>query len=843
MRTELILAWRYLAVRRVRSILTTLSILLGVALIYGLNSLMPVFMEGFSQNLMAMSGYVDLSLTAASGSTFRTDRIDPMRQVDGVDAVNLQLRRNIVLSGATAPSGRNGNPIASLTITGVEPASFDSFHLPKTTGGAWLTDDTSGRGIVLSAPLADSLGMGVGDDLILPTGNGTMTFRVVGVMAQMPSAAKDELWMSLENAQNLFSLPGQALLAEFRFKTGADAQAVTDAILDAGGAGWSTAVSQTGSEFESALRMGNSVFMALGAIALLMGAFIIFVTFRTMVAEHRRDIGLLRAVGMTRGGVVRVILFEGLIQGVIGSVGGLLVGTALTWIMVGSIRGMWEDLTHQTLGRPALDFGLMALAIALGLVTTLVGGCVPAIGAARIQPLDALRPIEPMGTRITRRRTVAGFILLAMSVLCLPWGNEGLTALGMLLFFIGIGVAGPILVGPGVRVFGRLLAALFPSENGLAGGNLQRNPRRASATMMTVGIGMSLLVAVFGLVTSLLGAMEGYLDKSLGSDYIIYPQSIILNTGNVGAGPELLASIRSTEGVSDATSLKVTSAKAGSLGIQVVGVEPQAYARLSGLTFSQGSEDAWERLPSGEVILNGIMASATGLRKGDTVSLETGTGARDYVIAGVGLDFINAKINTVYMSQTALKEAFGEQPDMLLLANRTPGASEPEVRKRLDTALSGHPAFSLQAVEVYKNSLVGDLRNTMSSMYFLLVFLLLPSLIALVNTISISVIERTRELGVLRALGMLRKQMRAMITAESLLLSSLGVAIGMIGGVWMGVVLLRATATAGFPMEWSFPWTGLVAAAFCGVAFALVGARQPAKHAARLDVVKALQYE
>lgn len=843
MRTELTLAWRYLAVRRVRSILTTLSILLGVALIFGLNSLMPVFMESFGKNLMAMSGQVDLSLSTSSGGTFQTARIEPLRQVEGVDTVALQLRRNIVLSGAAAPRDRDGNPYPSLTISGVEPALYESFHLPKAKEGAWLSADAAEPEIVLSAPLAASLALGVGDALTLPTADGATRFRIIGVLAPMPTAAKDELWMTLADAQQVFGQSGQAQLAEFRFRSGADAQAVTDAILAAGGSGWSTAGAESGAEFESALAMGNSVFMAFGVIALLMGAFIIFVTFRTMVAEHRHDIGLLRAIGMTRGGVVRVILYEGLIQGVIGSLGGLLVGAAMTWAMVGSIRGMWEELTHQTLGRPAPNVGLMALSVALGMLTTLAGGFIPAIGAARIHPLDALRPAEPMGSRITRRRTVIGITLLVLSVLCLPFGNDSLTALGMLLFFIGIGVAGPVLVRPVVRLFGRLLVVLFPSENGLAGGNLERNPRRASATMMTVGIGMALLVSIFGLVTSLMAAMTGYLDKSLGSDYIVYPQSIILNTGNVGAGPELLAAIRSTEGVSDATSLKVTSAKTGDLGIQVVGVEPQAYARLSGLTFSQGSEEAWERLGKGEVILNGILANAAGLRLGDTISLETPDGQRAYVIAGVGLDFLNAKINTVYMSQADLAAAYGNQPDMLLLANRGADADDSAVQKRLESALSGHPTFTLQAVTEYKNGLIRDLKTTMSSMYFLLVFLLLPSLIALVNTISISVIERTRELGVLRALGMLRRQVRAMITAESLLLSALGVVFGMIGGVWMGIVLLHATATAGFPMAWSFPWAGLAAAAVCGIAFALIGARQPAKHAAKLDVVKALQYE
>ncbi len=434
MKTELILAWRYLAVRRVRSILTTLSILLGVALIFGLNSLMPVFMESFGKNLMAMSGHVNLTLTASSGGTFQSGRIDPLRQVAGVDAVALQLRRNIVLSGEAAPRDRDGNPFPSLTISGVEPAPYESFHLPKTATGAWLGQDAAEPGVVLSAPLAASLGLGVGESLTFPTADGNMTFRIVGVLAPMPSAAKDELWMTLENAQRLFGQPGQATQAEFRFKTGADAQTVTDAVLAAGGAGWSTAGPESGTEFESALKMGNSVFMAFGVVALLMGAFIIFVTFRTMVAEHRHDIGLLRAVGMTRGGVVRVILYEGLIEGVIGSLGGLLVGAALTWAMVGSLRGMWEDLTHQPLGWPAPNLGLVALSVALGMLTTLAGGFVPAIGAARIHPLDALRPAEPMGTRITRRRTVIGIILLVLSLVCLPFGSDGLTALGMLLW-------------------------------------------------------------------------------------------------------------------------------------------------------------------------------------------------------------------------------------------------------------------------------------------------------------------------------------------------------------------------------------------------------------------------
>jgi len=212
-------------------------------------------------------------------------------------------------------------------------------------------------------------------------------------------------------------------------------------------------------------------------------------------------------------------------------------------------------------------------------------------------------------------------------------------------------------------------------------------------------------------------------------------------------------------------------------------------------------------------------------------------------VVAVGLDYLNAKAATGYISQANLSADFHESSDLLLMANKAPDANAASVRAALNGIVKRYPAFTLFESTEWRTSMMGTFEGVIGALYFLMIALALPSLIALINTLAINVIERTREIGMIRAVGGTRRQVRRMILAESLLLSALGVALGILAGLWMGYALVGAMGIVGFNLTYFFPAASVLVAIAVGLIFGVLAALIPARQAARLNIVTALHYE
>jgi putative ABC transport system permease protein len=242
------------------------------------------------------------------------------------------------------------------------------------------------------------------------------------------------------------------------------------------------------------------------------------------------------------------------------------------------------------------------------------------------------------------------------------------------------------------------------------------------------------------------------------------------------------------------------------------------------------------------MIANAIYASQNGLSPGDLVMLETPKGTLGYRVAGVGSDYLNAKLATIYVSQAELKKEFDVTTDVLVLATLRPGADRASTKKALDTIAADFPAFKLYESQQWKAEQLITFDQTMTMMYAMIGVLALPSLLALMNTLAMSVLARTREIGMLRAVGSTRAQVRRMVLAESLMLAAIGTLFGLVAGVWLGYALVEAMNGI-FPMPYTFPTGGVITAVVVGVTFAMIAAILPARSASKLDVVAALHYE
>jgi putative ABC transport system permease protein len=322
---------------------------------------------------------------------------------------------------------------------------------------------------------------------------------------------------------------------------------------------------------------------------------------------------------------------------------------------------------------------------------------------------------------------------------------------------------------------------------------------------------------------------------------VFIPNGLLLGGTHVGADQALVQRIGDTPGVGDVATMRLGQAELGKTQVQVVGIDPVVYPKVASFTFSQGSSESdIAKLGTGRTMLvNGITTSQQGLRVGRKVALQTPNGLKDYTVVGVATDYLNAKLSTIYISQDNLKGDFNVTSNVLVLANAKPGAPKPAVRAALGRLIASYPQFVVYDSASFKATQTRLFSQTFVVFDVLIAMFALPTLLALLNTLAISVLARTREIGMLRAVGTTRGQVRGMVVAEALLLAAVGVVLGIVGGIALGYSL-NATM---YVMPYYFPTGGIVVAVVAGFGFALLASIIPARTAAKLDIVTALHYE
>jgi putative ABC transport system permease protein len=862
---RLTLAARYLAGRKLRAFLTTLAVVFGVLVIFGMNILVPTMLQSFQAGMMAATDAVDLTATLKSGNAFPAATLDKLSGIEGLRSMQGILARSVNLPADFYDHDpKMADRVAALSLIGLEPGTARTVRPYVVRDGRFLQkDDTDAA--VITASLAESIGLKLGDALSLPTAEGLVRLTIVGLRSPRALPGNEEVLVTLAEAQKLFAQPGQISSIEANFVTSdASQRSVIKASVEAAlGSGFTLETLATEGSLFAALQAASIGFSAFGVLALFMGAFIIFNTFRTIVAERRRDIGMLRAIGASRGTIVGMIVAEGLIQGVLGTAIGMLAGYLLALVGMAAIGPMIASFVHVKIGLPIVTPGIVIVSVVVGVGVTLAAGLFPALSAGRVTPLEALRPVADTVShrRVMGAGAVAGIVLAALALLALASGSTSLLALGAVMFMTGIVLVAPALVRPLSLVFGALLGRLFArnATGTLAQNNLSRQPSRAAVTASTTMIALAIIVALGGMTVSISKGFLGILRKSLGSDYLFVPPAIAVWQNDVGAKGDLASALRGIDGVDrvstirygaaviDTTSLRTIkgSAAGGGAMTSILGIDPTDFPLVSALSFSDGtSEKAFAALAGGRtIIINPILATSIGARVGVMLPLETAEGRQDYRVVGVATDFLNAKIATAFISQDNLARDFHRTDDVFLQLNLKPGADTAKAGAAIREAAGRYPQFSVIQGREYSNQMADYFTAVFSALYVLFAFMALPSLLTTINTLAISVIERTREIGMLRAVGTTRKQVSRTILAEALLLAALGAVFGLAAGLYLGYLLVQAMASAGFPVQYIFPWGGLVSAAVIGLVFGALASIIPARKAAGLEIVQALRYE
>ncbi len=832
------LAWRYLRGRPGRTVLTTLAIVFGVALIFGLNGMMPSLIDVFNRMLFSSAGQVDMSVTSTSGGTFDPSIADDVAHVPGVAAATPLLRRSVGM-----PSD---SPVTIITLVGIDPRTAAKVREFGLTSGRMIASGDGGE-VVIGSDTAEKLRLGIGSTLELPTVSGLQKYIVVGLLAGGSSPSGPEAYVTLADAQRVLGAGAKISSVEARFVPGADRASVEAAVARKLGADFNAGGLSSDNSLLASVQVGGFAFTMFGVFALVMGGFIILNTFRTLVAERRHDIGMLRAIGADRRTILGIFMFQSVLQGALGTAAGLALGYLITLAGLAAYAPLLRDIVRidATLS-PSYSPTTWITAITLGMGVTILGAVIPARQAARVTPLEALRPQVAEVTERERSRWVTvGWVVLAASVPMLLVRESTWVGLGATCAIVGLVMVAPALIEPLARGLSFIMRPFSPATADLATSNVTRQPGRAAATASAILVSLAVVVAMLGLITSIYAGFFDYLDRSLGSDFVFIPQGLILGGSHIGADEALVRRIADAPGVGDVATMRLGMAKVGAGQVQVVGIDPVSYPKVASFTFSGDTTQAdIGKLATGRTVLvNGLYASQNGISVGERLAIETPNGLKYYTVAGVATDYLNAKLATLYISQERLAEDLNVTNNVLVLANAKPGAPLPAVKAALERLIANYPQFVLYDTQSFKASQGAIFANTLGVFYVLIGFFALPTLLALLNTLAISVLSRTREIGMLRAVGTTRRQIKGMVVAEALLLGAVGVLFGLAGGVALGYALVYAMNATGFAMPYYFPWSGIVVATIAGFTFALLASIVPARTAAKLDIVTALHYE
>jgi putative ABC transport system permease protein len=698
--------------------------------------------------------------------------------------------------------------------------------------------------VAIDAGTAERHGFGVGDRVRILFRGPARTFRVVGIarfgsagnLAGATLAAFDT-----PTAQEVLGRPGRFDSIAVSADPGISAAELRDRIARALPSGIEAVTGDTlAREGARSIRRGlgfvTTFLLVFAYVALFVAAFIVFNTMSITVAQRSRELALLRAVGATRGQVARSVLAEGVASGLVASVAGMAGGVGLARLLVAVLASGGADIpAHGTVFAPRTALVALVTGVAVSALATLV----PAWRAGRVPPVAALRDVVPSGDHPLRRRVVGGLGLLgAGSALVLAAlfadlrNGLAVVGLGMAGVFVGTTLLSPLAVVPLGRLLGAPFGHLLGAAGKLAHRNALRDPRRTAATASALMVGLGLVSAVAVTASSARASVETVIRRNLGADFLVSAR------GFSGFSPEVARRLQRLPEVGVASGIRFGTFRVDGAVRTVEGVEPPALGTVVHVEMVAGSVTALAR---GALLVDRTVARDRGWQVGERVdAVFARTGHRSLVIGGIYEP--NQLLGQFVLSTAVFEANFSEPLDLIVGVTVAPGTDPSAARRAIERAVSDFPNVEVRDQSEYARSLKDRVDQVLALAYGLLGLAIVIALIGIVNTMSLSVMERTREIGLVRAVGMSRRQVRRMIRWEAVVVAVLGAALGLAIGVAFGATLVRALRDQGIE-RLAVPVGSLLVFVVLSAIAGMVAAALPARRAARLDILAAVTTE
>jgi putative ABC transport system permease protein len=837
-----------LLAHKVRLGLTALAIVLGVAFVAGTFILTDTMGKAFDDLFatvnkgvaVQVSGVPKFESNGAGGETagaaerVPTELLATIRGVDGVRAAEGGLtgyaqlvdKKGKAISTGGAPTfGVSWTDDASLN-----PLRLRQGRAPKASGE-----------IVVDAHTAQSHELHVGDQVTVLLEGPPMKATIVGIAG---FGEADNLGGATlvafdpQTAQTALNGKGKFDEIDVASKPGVSPEELRDRIQNVLPANFQAktgqeAAQKNSDDIKQALSFFNIALLVFAAIALFVGAFIIFNTFQILVTQRTRELALLRALGASPAQVRRSVIAEALIVGFLASVAGLAAGFLLAVGLQGLLKAFGIDLPSTTM--QLLPRTIIA-AFAVGVGTTLVSSIMPAIRAARVAPVAALRESQPAEYRGSPRRTATGLIITALGVAALMYGLLGggsnaaaMVGLGAAMVFFGVAVLSPLIVRP----VARFLGAPLPRVSGKLGReNALRNPKRTASTAAALMIGLGLVAFVSIFAQSIKASSDKILRETLKADYIVS------TTQFTGFSQDVANRLRS-----DPDFATVSEFRLGVFGYrgraqQVQAVDPTNVDDVVQVDMKEGS---LSELGDNDILVFEDAAKSHGWTVGDTIEAEFArTGKQKLRIVGIYTD--DRILGPYVITLSAYDKNFVEQLDDVVLVKTAAGTSPAKARAAADRVAKAFPNVKLEDQAQFRQSQADQVDQLLGLIMALLGLAIIIALVGIVNTLALSIYERTREIGLLRAVGMVRGQVKAMIRWESVIIAVFGALLGTAVGVFFGWAMVQALSDQGIT-ELAIPGGQLVVFIVLAALAGVLAAWFPARRAAKLDVLAAIAYE
>ncbi len=845
-------AWKSLMGRKLRLLMSTFAIVLGVAFVAGSLIFTDTLSRSFTAIFASSVGDVVVRpVGTGQGGRSVSDRTLPAAVVDRLASVPGAARAdgNVVANdvfvvgtnnkvvGGQGPPGLAFNHTGAPAAHGLEGLRIVEGRVPARSGEVALDDKT-----------AERAGYHVGDTVHLVTSGrqALLTPTLVGIESFRDGGSTNGATITVfdtRTAQRLF-LDGKDAYSNawVTARPGVSETQLRDQVAPLLPKGYEAvtgdkAADQAASDLLKAISFISTFLLIFAGISLVVGSFLIVNTFSILVAQRSRELALLRAIGASRRQVTTSVLFEAVVLGAAGATLGLGLGVLLAM----GIRALFATFGLDLTGNALVFQGrTVVVAYVVGVAVTTLAAYLPARRSGRIPPVAALRDDIAMPESTLHRRTIAGSgmvvagvgLMLAGLLADVPKPGYWVGG-GILLALLGVAAASPALAKPFLGATAALYRRLFGSVGRLAGQNSLRNPRRSAATASALMIGLALVTTM-----SIVGASaKASVDATIAKNFL--GDLVVSNVVGTPFSPSIADRVETTPGVASVTRLRYASIQVDGQRQPLMGVDPATLEDVARVPMVAGSVSD---LRDGTVMVARRLADKDHLSLGDRVRASVPGGTRSYRVVAIYEDNNPVLFFSMTTDLATLADAGFPRADNYLMVTGAPGADLAALKATIEQQTAALPTVTVKDQAGYAAEQRGPIDQMLRLIYALLGLALVIAVLGIVNTLALSVIERTREVGLLRSIGMSRAQLRRMVRLEAVGIALLGAVLGVGMGIVFGVALMVSLRDQGLEVI-HIPTVQLVAFVVTSGVLGVLAAVVPARRAARLDVLRAISTE